>query len=130
MDTDYVGRRHFVLSGCYATFCFRQRVSTKPVTKRHKALFGNIPLHSEALCNARLMQLIPGLSVGFVVRWLKFNLEANLSLKSKIFSCGLQLKREAIMFNSECFSWGEHINLKGTGYTWNILRHSYKGDNL
>ena len=34
------------------------------------------------------------------------------------------------MFNSECFPWGEHINLKGTVYTWNILRHSYKGDNL
>ena len=30
------------------------------VMKRHKALFGNVPLHSEALCNARLMQLIPG----------------------------------------------------------------------
>ena len=32
------------------------------VTKHQKALFGNVPLHSEALCNARLMQLIPGLS--------------------------------------------------------------------
>ena len=30
------------------------------VTKHHKALFGNVPLHSEALCKARLMQLIPG----------------------------------------------------------------------
>ena len=30
------------------------------VTKRHKALFGNVPLRTEALCNARLMQLIPG----------------------------------------------------------------------
>ena len=29
------------------------------VTKRHKALFGNIPLHYEALSNALLMQLIP-----------------------------------------------------------------------
>ena len=32
------------------------------VTKRHKALYGNVPLHSEALCNARLMQLIPYVS--------------------------------------------------------------------
>ena len=40
------------------------------VTKRHKALFGNVPLHSKALCNARLIQLIPGLRMDTLVGFL------------------------------------------------------------
>ena len=45
------------------------------VTKRHKALLGNVPLQSEsyeALCNARLMQLIPG-----VVCFIAYNRSVN-----------------------------------------------------
>ena len=39
------------------------RVSSKHSYKGHETLFGNIPLHSKALCNARLMQLTPGFRV-------------------------------------------------------------------
>ena len=37
------------------------------VTKRHKTIFGNVPLHSKALCNACLLQLIPGLGYTMVL---------------------------------------------------------------
>ena len=83
--TDYVGSRHFALSGCYATFCFRQRqvqTQLRSATKRFLVTHRCIAKRYEALCNARLMQLIPDfadIQADLSLRWAQMMSEGTFS---------------------------------------------------
>ena len=52
MDTDYVGRRHFVCLVAMQQSVSDSESAPNTVTKRYEALFDNVPLHCEALQTA------------------------------------------------------------------------------
>ena len=105
------------------------------VMKCHKALFGNMPLHSEVLCKAHLMQLIPDIlcpisnylkTVG-VMACTRFLLQGRYKLHKKENKSCLSCSWHAYWSSSSALP---NIKLSQTVWKlWPAQFFSFRGDN-